>query len=590
MLLSALLGFSACAAPTPAEPTRLTVVGTSAVPQTTTAAPIHTTSQTSTTEAPRTTTSFTTPRTTFAAATTPAATSVQAVRYEDVEARFSVMTPEEKVGQLFCVSLSDSDTLTDTDEALLRDCHFGNIILFSANIRSAAQLAALTASLMDAVSADTGIPPFIAVDQEGGNVMRLLDAAAAPPAMAVGSTGDPGLAWRLGELMGAQLRTLGINVDFAPVADVNSNPDNPVIGARSYSEDPAAAAAFVSSFTQGLQSSGVLACIKHFPGHGDTDLDSHTDLPEVTKDRASLEKTELVPFRAGIAAGAAMTMVGHILYPALGAEDVPASLSEAVIEGVLRDELGFSGLVVTDSLSMGAVTDTWGEAEACVMAVNAGADLLCVNDSADALRTDYEAVLQAVMDGRIRTERLDQAVLRILSAKYEYNVLGGARPSARLPDTEAYASLLETIARESLTVTDGTVDLSGGSGSTLVLFNKPARTALNRETQSFGAYMARTYGLDASPVERRPAARQISSLLTVVRRYDTVILAVSGTDCAGLAEAIAGTGVRVCVVLLDSVYRAPAYKNVGAEGVLCAWEYTDYSVRAAAARLLGPSA
>ena len=580
-----LLVLTGCAQPVPDAPVPLTVVGTTSRTETT-EAPIQTTTEAASSRASLSYSNAATSRTSLYAATTQTAPTSQSVRSADVEARFSVMTLEEKVGQLFCISLSDSESLTEPDRELLQDCHIGNVILYSANIRSLSQLAALNASLLDAISANTGICPFIAVDQEGGTVMRILDACLAPPAMAVGSAGDPYLARRLGELMGEQLRTLGINVNFAPVADVNSNPDNPVIGARSFSEDPEIAAVFVSAFTEGLQSAGVLACLKHFPGHGATVVDSHTALPGVSFSRARIDSVELVPFRAGIAAGAAMTMVGHILYPALGAETEPASLSRSVIEGVLRTELGFGGLVVTDSLSMGAITSTWGEGEACVMAVNAGADLLCINDTEENLRTAYTAVLTAVRDGRISEARLDEAVQRILNVKNEYGILSGSRPSSKMPDTEAYRALLDDIAHGSLTVTDGAPGTDFDPASTLVVFTKPGRPALNQETQSFGAYLARTYGCDASPVDRRPSEESIAELKTLAGRYQYVILAVSGKDCMNLAAALAAAAPHLTVVVLDSVYTAATYNKLGADGVLCAWEYTDPAVRAAAARLM----
>ena len=404
--------------------------------------------------------------------------------------------------------------------------------------------------------------------------------------MAVGATGEPALAQRLGELMGAQLRALGVNVDFAPVADVNSNPDNPVIGDRSYSADAQTAARFVGAVTQGLQASGVLACLKHFPGHGDTYEDSHSTLPRVTYDRSRLDSVELVPFEAGIAAGAAMTMVGHILYPALGAETTPASLTPEVIEGVLRTELGFDGLVVTDSLSMGAIAGSWSEEEACVMAVNAGADLLCINDTADALRRAYETVLCAVQEGRIAQARLDEAVLRILNAKYEYGILGGSRPVSVLPDADAYDALLKTIAEKSLTVTEGEA-AEFDAASTLVLYTEPKRAARTPETRSFGAYMSHRNGCDAIAVGERPDSGQFEEAVAAAGNYAHVVLAVSGSGCAALASRIARTDAALSVVVLDNVYTAREYAELGAELVLTAWEYSDYSVRAAADYITG---
>ncbi len=571
------------------QKTELPVIGTTASATTAAATvPVATTAPATTmqtSEAPATTSAPPETTTELPASTTQTTTAEADVRYEDVEARFSAMTTEEKVGQLFIVSVSGT-TLSDEDRALLDECAIGNIVLFASNIEDTEQLAELNTELMDAVSARTGICPFIAVDQEGGRVLRLFDACTAPPAMAVGATGDTQTAQRLYELMGAQLRTLGINVNFAPVADVNSNPDNPVIGDRSFSEDPETAAEFVSAAVLGLQSSGVLSCLKHFPGHGDTAEDSHTTLPGVSYNRDRLDSVEFVPFSAGIAAGAEMTMVGHILYPALGAETTPASLTPEVIEGVLRTELGFDGLVVTDSLSMGAITKNWGEEEACVMAINAGADLLCINDSSDALRACREAVLLAVQEGRISEARLDEAVLRILNAKYEYGVLAGARPSAQLPDTEEYAALLETIARESLAVTEGEAAEFGAS-STLVLYTEPSRTSRTQETRSFGAYMSHESGCDSIEIDSTPSTAEIEEAVQSAEHYAHIVLAVRGDGCTQLAARLAATGAAVSVVVLDDVYTAESYTQLGAALVLTAWEYSDCSVRAAAEYITG---
>ncbi|MEA4824258.1 MAG: glycoside hydrolase family 3 protein [Clostridiaceae bacterium] len=600
LLLALLLVISVGCTAEPTPQTPLTVVGTTAAAASSTVAPVHTTVVSSSTpdstdtasssEQVSSTTSATTaaaPQTSLSAATTYTTTSMQTIRYEDVEARFSVMTTEEKIGQLFFVSVEGRDALTEADQALLRDCSIGNIILFKRNIDNIAQLATLNTGILDAVSANTGICPFIGVDQEGGTVMRIFDACLAPPAMEVGATGDPALARSLGELMGAQLHTLGINVNFAPCADVNSNPDNPVIGDRSYSEDANTAAAFVSAMVAGLQSSGVLACVKHFPGHGDTAEDSHTSLPSVSYELDRLNQVELVPFRAGIAANVAMTMVGHILYPALGAYDVPASLSQSVIEGFLRDELDFKGLVITDSLSMGAITNTYGIGEACVMAITAGADLLCINDNADAIREAYAAVVQAVEDGRISEDRLNDSVLRILNTKYEYGILSGFRPSDQMPDTTKYAALLSTIAEKSLTLLEGQVPGISDVSSTLVLSTVPLRDEQVLETQNLGAYLTRNYGCNAMDIERSPTTIQLASALSTAKLYSTVILSVSGTGNIDLASRIAQLGADLIIVVMDDPYTAASYLGLGADAVFCAYENTDYSIRAVANRLMG---
>ena len=494
---------------------------------------------------------------------------------------FSSLTLEEKVGQLFIVSIPGK-TLSSGDRAFLSDCHIGNIILFAANIDSLEQTASLNASIRQTISDNTGVVPFISVDQEGGKVMRVMDACLAPPMMAVGSIGDTGIARELGALMGEQLYTLGFNLDFAPDADVNSNPNNPIIGDRSFGEDPQAVASMVSAFAEGLQSSGVLGCIKHFPGHGDTSEDSHTSLPCVKTSREELEKTELVPFRSGIEAGVAMTMVGHILYPALGADKVPASLSSDVIQGVLRDELGFNGLIVTDSLSMGAVTNTWGQTKSCVMAFKAGVDMLLINDTEAVMRGCYQAVLDAVRSGEISEKRLDDSVRRILETKYAFGLFSAEAPSGKVPDTQKYDALLKEISRDSLALIDGTstaIDLS----SSAVLFTEPRKSSLVTKTGSLGAYLSGQYsGCTSTQIVKSPDADQIAAACNAHSQASAYILAISGKGNAGLAKKLIATGKPVIICVMDSPYTAAAYTGLGAAAVYCAYDNTDYTIAAVA--------
>lgn len=498
----------------------------------------------------------------------------------NMEELFDSLTLEEKVGQLFIVSVPGT-TLSKGDRAFLSDCQIGNIILFAANIDSLDQTASLNASIRKTITDNTGVVPFISIDQEGGKVMRVMDACLAPPMMAVGSIGDTEITRELGALMGEQLYTLGFNLDFAPDADVNSNPNNPIIGDRSFGEDPETVAAMVSAFTEGLQSEGVLACIKHFPGHGDTSEDSHTSLPCVKTGRDELEKTELVPFRAGIKAGTAMTMVGHILYPALGADKVPASLSSDVIQGVLRDELGFDGLIVTDSLSMGAVTNTWGQTKSCVMAFEAGVDMLLINDSESTMRACYQAVLDAVRSGEISEKRLDDSVRRILETKYTFGLFQADEPSGKVPDTQKYDALLKEITRDSLALIDGeptAIDLS----SSAVFFTEPRKSSLVSETGSLGAHLSRQYGSASAQIVKSPDADQIASTANSYSQASAYVLAVSGKGNAGLAKKLIASGKPVIIYVMDSPYTASAYVGLGASAVYCAYDNTDYTITAAA--------
>jgi beta-N-acetylhexosaminidase len=296
----------------------------------------------------------------------------------------------------------------------------GGVVLFGRNVGDREQLAALTA----AIRAERP-EALIAIDEEGGDVTRLeADRGSSYPGnRALGVVDDVELTERVAAAIGADLRAVGVNLDFAPVADVASNPDNPVIGVRSFGAEPELVARHVAAFVTGLQRAGVLACAKHFPGHGATAEDSHRELPMLDRDRDSLLAEELVPFRAAVAAGVHAVMSAHIRVPAV--DDAPATLSRGLLTGLLREELGFTGLVMTDALEMRAISGTIGVEEGAVRALAAGADALCLgHDLGDeACERIVRAIADAVRAGTLREERLSEAAGR-LSRAAEW--LGGA--------------------------------------------------------------------------------------------------------------------------------------------------------------------
>ncbi|WP_392668195.1 glycoside hydrolase family 3 N-terminal domain-containing protein [Streptomyces sp. LN785] len=286
----------------------------------------------------------------------------------------------------------------------------GSVLLFGPNIRDRAQTCALT----DALRAENP-DVLIAVDEEGGDITRLETATGSsyPGNLALGAVDDPELTAAVAHSIGGELRAVGIGLDYAPDADVNSNPDNPVIGVRSFGADPGLVARHTAAWVRGMHDAGVAACAKHFPGHGDTDKDSHLDLPTVTMDADRIAELALPPFRAALAAGARAVMTAHLLIPAYDA-DRPATVSPRVITELLRKELGFDGLVVSDAVEMQAVRARYGLAGAAVRALAAGVDLICLgNGSGD---TEYAALRTAVADavtrGELPAERLAEAAAR----------------------------------------------------------------------------------------------------------------------------------------------------------------------------------
>ncbi len=341
------------------------------------------------------------------------------------------LTLRQKVGQLFFVrpdaldptqdprQIEDPDApgviaLTPSMEETLAQYPVGGVVLFGKNITDPAQLTAFSAALRSAGE----VPLLLAVDEEGGAVTRLaVNAAFGLPiyesAAAVGAQG-PAAVTEMCATIGGYLAEYGIGLDFAPVADVNTNPRNPIIGTRAFSSDPQAAAEGVAAAVEGFHRAGVACTLKHYPGHGDTAADSHDGAVSTGKSWEALWTCELLPFRAGIAAGADAVMAGHIQPPNATDDGLPASLSPTMLTQRLREELGFEGVIVTDSLAMGAITEHYTAGEAALLALEAGADILLMPED---LPQAYDAVLEAVETGQIPEDRLDESVGRILRLK-----------------------------------------------------------------------------------------------------------------------------------------------------------------------------
>ena len=355
------------------------------------------------------------------------------------------MSAEFHPGELVMVGIRGR-TLEPHEAAFLRRNRVRAIVLFRKNIRDEAQLRALTRDLRDAL----GPRALIAVDQEGGAVVRVTFLPQPPAAMALGAAGDETLAREVGAAVARGLRSLGFNWNFAPVADVNNNSANPVIGERSFSADPQAVARFAGAWMRGALGEGVACCIKHFPGHGDTSIDTHLDLPTVDRPRAGLDAVELAPFRA-LKDEAPAIMTAHIVYACLDAER-PATLSRAVLGGLLRNELGYDGVVITDSLVMKAIHDRYGHDRAAVMALSAGADMVMALGEESEQQAAIEAIGAARASGELDTEALLHSRGRLdrLAARFPL------RPGAYAAEVcAADAALMNRAWAAGLTALDG---------------------------------------------------------------------------------------------------------------------------------------
>ncbi len=338
----------------------------------------------------------------------------------------SDLTLEEKIGQMLCLGWGGDDSylaVNDQARACVSDLKAGGMIVMGRNVQSSGtetiDAAAVRTMIADLQALAPRIPLLIGTDQEGGRVARFGKApfTRMPTAKAIGLAQSAELARAAARATGKELAAVGVNWNFAPDADVNSNPLNPVIGDRAFGDSPEIVSAMVAAQVKGYAEGGVLSCAKHFPGHGDTHLDSHLALPSVDVSLEELEARELVPFQAAIKAEAAALMTAHILFPQLDPSGVPATLSSVILTDLLRTSLGFTGLVVTDCLQMKAVADHWGTPRAAVLAAKAGADMLLVCHTWEQQKETFEALIAAVHNGELPLARVEEAVSRVLAAK-----------------------------------------------------------------------------------------------------------------------------------------------------------------------------
>ena len=494
-----------------------------------------------------------------------------------VESTMRKMTVDEKIGQLIFATYHGSFTATDAAAYQqimhdVNDLHVGGFI----NVTRMSPLGIVksqaypTAVLTNQLQAKSKLPLLIGADFERGTAMRLDEGTSFPTAMALAAGGNSKDAYTMGKITALEARAVGIQWIYAPDADVNNNPGNPIINTRSFGEDPQRVAEFVSAFVRGVEENGGLATAKHFPGHGDTAADSHIDLPVIRADRDRLENLELVPFRAAIAAGAGSVMTGHLSIPALEPDsNTPATLSHNILTGLLRDELGFQGLVVTDAMDMGGITVRYAPGEAAVRAVLAGADALLMPPVPDAA---FEALQEALKSGRISKERLDASVRRILQAKARLGL-----HSNRLVDVNAISQKFGSVAwqKEAQEISDRGVTLLRDTPHRLPLDGtKPSRALLlalyadpepypgedlERELrsrfESVAALRADTKFVNAStPKLPPPDSYDVVILALFVRVSDRKGNVDVPAEQAALAEQIYKTGKPVITVGFGSPY------------------------------------
>ncbi|MBN2655698.1 MAG: hypothetical protein JXR86_01455 [Spirochaetales bacterium] len=363
------------------------------------------------------------------------------------------MTLDEKIGQLFLISVRNSyngSRMLVADEymkKIIETYKPGGIILFTINFDNPVQ----TRDLIRGTQSLSSIPLFIAVDEEGGKVARLgntdrMSVTKLPPAAVIGRTGNREYARMASRVISRELKAFGFNMNMAPVADVNTNSLNPVIGDRTYSSDPEKAGIFVAEVVRTMSDENMISVLKHFPGHGDTSSDSHMGDVVLHHQIDRLESVEFVPFRMGIEAGADAVMTAHIKIPDVTGNDLPATMSPMVLQGILREEMGFKGIIITDAMDMGAVKNYWSADEAAVNAIKAGADIILMPAS---LEEAVKGIKDALVSGTLTEERINESLRRILRVKLKRGIfdqnLSGSEQLMEIIGTREHKMIIETI-------------------------------------------------------------------------------------------------------------------------------------------------
>lgn len=495
------------------------------------------------------------------------------------------MTLQEKIGQRLMTGFPGTQ-MTEEFIQVVKTHKIGNVILFRENIRDREQLKRLCRDIQDLIRRETGHSALIAIDQEGGIVTRFpADAVNVPGAMALGATGDPENAYHASRLIAREMRSLGPNINFAPTVDVNSNPKNPVICVRSYGDDPHMAARFADRAVQGLLDGGVLCTAKHFPGHGDTDIDSHLALPMVDKSLEELEKVELIPFQAAIDAGVSAVMTAHILFPQIEKDHIPATMSRTIMQGILRKKLGFKGIIVSDCMEMKAISSHYGVSEGTLAAFKAGVDLVEITHHPLWCADAAIRLLEAAEAEDLDLEEMDASVERILAYKEQF--IEHAEPM----DFDFEAAREESRLLMEQTITEISCPTSGRLvlRKPLCIGCDPYRTSLVGNVEEskgnpFGTHMAQTLEGVSADMSRNPDREEISHLVAQAKEQGCAVVGlfqtVANPGQRELVRSLAEAGVPTAAVALRSPYDLRDLPE--SVWAIAAYEYTPESIRATA--------
>ena len=490
------------------------------------------------------------------------------------------MTPKEMLGQMLAFGFHGT-TLSEEFISLIREYKIGNLILFRRNVTDARQMRELCRQIQTVVQAETGLPALILIDQEGGMVSRLPnDAVTVPCAMSLAATGDPENARLASEITIRQLKALGANFNLAPVLDVNNNPRNPVIGIRSFGDSPETVSAFGIASAQPYENSGILCCGKHFPGHGDTAVDSHLGIPQVDKTEEELEQLELIPFRRAIAAGIPSIMISHVMFPRIEDQQVPCTMSRKIVTDLLKTKLGFKGLVVSDCMEMMAIQEHYGTPEGVVAAIQAGVDLAEISSSITLQWATAKAVNEAAEQGKFNMEEIEAAAAKIISFKQQVTTEIQEELCNLPADQEAVLQLT----KKAITCHAGMPFVADGDTFFCGCEDYRVSGAANDSSSigPFPVYMGKVFSADYAVTSKDPDPEEIQTVVALAAKHSKIVLATcNGHLFSGqiaLAKALAETGKPFVVVAMRNPYDLPLIPTCTC--AIAAYDYTGAAFQA----------
>ncbi|MCF6137736.1 beta-N-acetylhexosaminidase [Pseudalkalibacillus berkeleyi] len=511
------------------------------------------------------------------------------------------MDLREKIGQLmvFGFKADHPEKMSDEIKDLIENHHVGGIILFGRNIGTTEEIQQLTSTLQStAKNAGHNHPLFICIDQENGVVRRLGEGTTVfPGAMLLGATGDEKLAYEVGKASGQELMDLGINWNLAPVVDVNNNPNNPVIDVRSFGENPNNVAQFGTQLMKGMQASGVITTLKHFPGHGDTAVDSHLSLPVIPHALQRLHEVELVSFKEGIENGAETVMSSHVYFPSIEPEvNRPATMSKPVMTGLLREDLGFEGVITTDCMEMKAIADGIGTSHGAVEAIKAGVDLIMVSHLPELQHDVLEKIYQAVTNGEIEEKTIDEAYARVMklkssSLKWNDNLTPFKKP-------EHHQTLAEDVMRKGITLLErksGLLPLTRNQHERILVIYPENGYLTEVEDERFSSHALGELLKELNPgakvvtVSQQPEQSEIDFMKVLGNSADIILVGtLSATRSEGqqrLMQDMMSLGKPIIHIAMRSPYDIGLFPKVDVS--IATYEFTTPALRLAVRSLFG---